>query len=62
VYSFAGVAHFTALPNEVPFLRYDGPLFQKPVPVKVGAVVLRDGRYFADLLPDDSTANKVDSD
>jgi uncharacterized protein (TIGR00290 family) len=30
---------------------YDGPLFQKPVPVKVGSVVLRDSRYFADLLP-----------
>ena len=30
---------------------YDGPLFQEAVPVKVGAVVLRDGRHFADLLP-----------
>jgi uncharacterized protein (TIGR00290 family) len=30
---------------------YDGPLFQKPVPVRVGPVVLRDSRYFADLLP-----------
>jgi uncharacterized protein (TIGR00290 family) len=33
---------------------YDGPLFQKPVPIRVGAVVLRDGRYFADLLPGES--------
>ena len=31
---------------------YDGPLFQEPVSVKVSAVVFREGRYFADLLPD----------
>lgn len=30
---------------------YDGPIFQRPVPVRVGEVVLRDGRYYADLLP-----------
>jgi uncharacterized protein (TIGR00290 family) len=29
---------------------YDGPLFREPVQVQVGAVVLRDSRYFADLL------------
>jgi diphthamide synthase (EF-2-diphthine--ammonia ligase) len=32
---------------------YDGPLFREAVPVKVGTVVLRDSRYFADLLPGD---------
>jgi uncharacterized protein (TIGR00290 family) len=30
---------------------YDGPIFQKPVSVKVGEIVVRDGRYYADLLP-----------
>jgi uncharacterized protein (TIGR00290 family) len=30
---------------------YDGPIFRRPVPVRVGAVVLRDDRYYADLLP-----------
>ena len=30
---------------------YDGPIFTRPVPVVVGQVVVRDGRYYADLLP-----------
>lgn len=30
---------------------YDGPIFGRPVGVSVGEVVLRDTRYFADLLP-----------
>jgi len=30
---------------------YDGPIFQRPVGVSVGEVVLRDVRYFADLIP-----------
>jgi uncharacterized protein (TIGR00290 family) len=30
---------------------YDGPIFRKPVEVRVGEVVVRDGRYYADLLP-----------
>jgi uncharacterized protein (TIGR00290 family) len=30
---------------------YDGPIFQRPVGVSVGKVVLRDVRYFADLIP-----------
>ncbi len=30
---------------------YDGPLFQHPVGVSVGKIVLRDVRYFADLVP-----------
>jgi uncharacterized protein (TIGR00290 family) len=30
---------------------YDGPIFKWPVGVSVGEVVLRDVRYFADLIP-----------
>jgi uncharacterized protein (TIGR00290 family) len=30
---------------------YDGPIFQRPVGVSVGEVVLRDVRYFTDLVP-----------
>jgi len=30
---------------------YDGPIFRQPVEVRTGQVVLRDTRYFADLLP-----------
>ncbi len=30
---------------------YDGPIFRSPVSVRIGAVVHRDTRYFADLLP-----------
>jgi len=30
---------------------YDGPIFQRPVEFRVGEVVLRDVRYFADLVP-----------
>jgi diphthamide synthase (EF-2-diphthine--ammonia ligase) len=29
---------------------FDGPIFQEPVPAKVGEVVTRDGRFYADLL------------
>lgn len=32
---------------------YDGPIFQRPVPVTIGEVVLRASRYYADLLPGD---------
>jgi uncharacterized protein (TIGR00290 family) len=32
---------------------FDGPIFHRPVRVRVGDVVLRDVRYFADLLPAD---------
>lgn len=31
---------------------YDGPIFQRPVAVRVGEIVVRDGRYYADLLSD----------
>lgn len=30
---------------------YDGPIFSRPVAVQVGEIVIRDGRYYADLLP-----------
>jgi uncharacterized protein (TIGR00290 family) len=30
---------------------YDGPIFQRPVDLSIGQVVLRDVRYFADLVP-----------
>ena len=30
---------------------FDGPIFKRPVSVRVGEVVTRDGRYYADLLP-----------
>jgi uncharacterized protein (TIGR00290 family) len=31
---------------------FDGPIFKRPVLVRVGEVVTRDGRYYADLLSD----------
>jgi uncharacterized protein (TIGR00290 family) len=31
---------------------YDGPIFNRPVAVRVGEVVIRDGRFYADLLPE----------
>ena len=30
---------------------YDGPIFKRPVTVRVGEIVIRDGRHYADLLP-----------
>lgn len=30
---------------------YDGPCFRRPVAVEVGEIVVRDGRFYADLLP-----------
>jgi uncharacterized protein (TIGR00290 family) len=33
---------------------YDGPMFERPVPVRCGDIVERDGFVFADLLPDTS--------
>ena len=32
---------------------FDGPIFQRPVDLTVGEVVLRDGRFYADLLPEE---------
>ena len=32
---------------------YDGPNFKMPVKVRVGEIVVRDGRYYADLLPEE---------
>jgi len=31
---------------------FDGPIFRKPVAVEVGELVTRDGRFYADLLPE----------
>jgi uncharacterized protein (TIGR00290 family) len=33
---------------------FDGPIFERPVPVLVGEIVTRDGRYYADLLLEES--------
>jgi uncharacterized protein (TIGR00290 family) len=38
---------------------YDGPIFQRPVGLSVGQVVLRDVRYFADLVPIDQRVQKA---
>jgi uncharacterized protein (TIGR00290 family) len=35
---------------------YDGPGFRKTVPVEVGETIIRDGRYYADLVLAGSTA------
>jgi uncharacterized protein (TIGR00290 family) len=35
---------------------YDGPIFKIPVAVNVGQTVIRDGRYYADLLPESLNA------
>ena len=37
-------------------LALDGPMFRKPVEVRRGDVLERDGFLFADLLPGDATA------
>jgi len=37
---------------------YDGPIFQQSVEVSAGEVVLRDVRYFADLIPADRRMKK----
>jgi len=34
---------------------FDGPIFKRPVPVRVGEVVTRDRRYYADLLLEESS-------
>lgn len=36
---------------------YDGPIFRRPVAVQVGDIVVRDGRYYADLIPEGVTAS-----
>jgi uncharacterized protein (TIGR00290 family) len=33
---------------------WDGPIFSRPVDLRVGEVVVRDGRFYADLLPKES--------
>jgi uncharacterized protein (TIGR00290 family) len=34
---------------------HDGPIFRFPVEIRVGEIVVRDGRYYADLLPAGAT-------
>jgi uncharacterized protein (TIGR00290 family) len=63
--AFAGRAFDAALLRELPAevdpcgergefhsFAWDGPAFRRPVPVRVGEVVDRDGFVFADLLPE----------
>lgn len=40
---------------------YDGPIFRRCVAVGVGDIVIREGRHYADLLPD-SNALRITSD
>jgi len=37
---------------------FDGPIFAKPVAVEVGELVTRDGRFYADLLPEFQRTDK----
>ena len=37
----------------------DGPIFRRPVSVRVGEIVVRDERYYADLLPEESTSRNA---
>jgi len=39
---------------------YDGPIFRWPVAVHVGEIVIRDGRYYADLLPGELATSEPD--
>ncbi len=38
---------------------YAGPIFSQPLDVKLGQVVIRDGRYYADLLPGHTSDTSV---
>ena len=35
-------------------LAFDGPMFQRPLAIRVGETVVRDGFVFTDLLPDEA--------
>lgn len=35
---------------------HDGPIFAHLIPVRLGEIVIRDGRYYADLLPQNAPA------
>lgn len=39
---------------------YEGPMFGKPLDVRVGEIVVRDSRYYADLLPREAKAIEQD--
>jgi uncharacterized protein (TIGR00290 family) len=66
---FAGREYDAALLGELPAsvdpcgergefhtFAYDGPMFRRPVPIRSGEVVTRDGFVFADLLPSEAAA------
>jgi diphthamide synthase (EF-2-diphthine--ammonia ligase) len=38
---------------------YEGPIFRNPLDIVVGEVVCRDTRYYADLLPADSSRKQI---
>jgi diphthamide synthase (EF-2-diphthine--ammonia ligase) len=38
---------------------HDGPIFNWPVEVRVGEILSRDGRYYADLLPEELAASEA---
>jgi uncharacterized protein (TIGR00290 family) len=40
---------------------YDGPIFKRPISVRVGEIVVRDERYYADLLPEKIDAEKCNA-
>jgi diphthamide synthase (EF-2-diphthine--ammonia ligase) len=40
---------------------YDGPIFKRPVAVSVGEIVIRDGRYYADLVPEATAVTACDA-
>ena len=37
---------------------YDGPIFRRPLDVRVGETISREGRHFADLLPGDGSTGE----
>jgi uncharacterized protein (TIGR00290 family) len=39
---------------------YDGPIFKQAVGVRVGQTVMRDGRFYADLLPAELSDDEID--
>jgi uncharacterized protein (TIGR00290 family) len=40
---------------------YDGPIFKRPISVRVGEIVVRDERYYADLLPEEIDFEKCNA-
>lgn len=40
---------------------YDGPIFKRPIPVRVGAIVQRDSRHYAELISGGQPIEKIDA-